>query len=143
LTDQQHTTNELHLRAVAEDVAALLSEQAEHQRRVEQMLARAQLVRNRAVSTERRQNTRRKTIVGGALLAEVRTNPEFRTLLYEILARRVADPRDRALIAGSYDNESDAASITLPVSAALPSPAEFAALAQARLASARSPDEAG
>jgi hypothetical protein len=115
MVDHKQATNEAHHRAVAEDVAALLAEHAEHERRVKQMLARDQLARNRAISTARRQDTRRKIIVGGALLAEARTNPEFGTLLYEILARRVTDPRDRTLIAGTDDKGSDAASIIPPL----------------------------
>lgn len=143
MADQDQTRGQ----RVADDVAALLAEHAQHERRVDQLLAREQLAANRAVSTARRQDTRRKIIVGGAVLAEARTNPEFGTMLYEVLARRVLDPRDRTLIAEGPDTGGPPRSRAAPrasgaegtavrpfAAPGLPSSSDFAAMAEDRLA---------
>ena len=84
--------------AVAEGVKALLAEYADHELRVEQQLARKGLAENREQFHSRKQDTRRKIIIGGAVLAEAKSNPEFATELYTLLSRRVTDPRDWTLI---------------------------------------------
>jgi hypothetical protein len=84
--------------AVAEGVKALLAEYADHELQVEQQLAREGLAENREQFQRRKQDTRRKIIIGGAVLAEAKTDPEFARELYALLSRRVTDPRDWALI---------------------------------------------
>jgi hypothetical protein len=109
---------------VAENVAALLSELGEHRQRVEQALAREDREEARDAHSARRQDTRRKIILGGAVMAEAKTDPEFAKVVTSILKRRVIDPRDRLLLALDIDQ--------LPGAVELPSPAEFDAMAAAR-----------
>lgn len=115
---------------VAENVSALMSELDNHRRRVDQALARDQRTSARDTNTARRDDTRRKIIMGGAIMAEAKADPEFAKLVTAILKRRVADPRDRLLLALDIDQ--------LPQAVGLPSPAEFDALAAA---AGRSQDE--
>jgi hypothetical protein len=119
-------------RAVAEGVKALLTEYANHVLDVERQFARDGLAHNRFQFQVRKQDTRRKIIVGGAVLAEARTNPQFGKELFEILSRRVTDERDRRLIAyGPSDAAAERISLTEP------SEAEFTAEAERRLALTR------
>ena len=116
--------------AVAEGVKALLAEYAAHELQVEQQLAREGLAENRERFHSRKQDTRRKIIIGGAVLAEAKTNPEFARDLYSLLSRRVTDPRDWTLI---VPPESKA--VPHPLTApSLPSDAAFTAEAERRLA---------
>lgn len=115
---------------VAESVSALMAELDDHKRRVDQALARDQRTSARDANTARRDDTRRKIIMGGAVMAEAKADPEFAKLVTAILKRRVADPRDRLLLALDIDQ--------LPQAVGLPSPAEFDALAAA---AGRSQDE--
>jgi hypothetical protein len=115
---------------VAENVSALMAELDDHKRRVDQALARDQRTSARDANTARRDDTRRKIIMGGAVMAEAKADPEFAKLVTAILKRRVADPRDRLLLALDIDQ--------LPQAVGLPSPAEFDALAAAAV---RSQDE--
>jgi hypothetical protein len=116
---------------VAENISALMTELDDHRRRVDQALARDQRTSARDANTARRDDTRRKIIMGGAVMAEAKADPEFAKLVTAILKRRVADPRDRLLLALDIDQ--------LPQAVGLPSPAEFDALAAA---AARTQDEA-
>ena len=116
--------------AVAEGVKALLAEYAAHELQVEQQLAREGLAENRERFHSRKQDTRRKIIIGGAVLAEAKTNPEFARDLYSLLSRRVIDPRDWTLIVPP-ESKAVPPPLTAP---ALPSDATFAAEAERRLA---------
>jgi hypothetical protein len=108
---------------VAENVSALMAELDDHRRRVDQALARDQRASARDANTVRRDDTRRKIIMGGAIMAEAKTDHDFAKMVTSILKRRVADPRDRLLLALDIDQ--------LPQAVGLPSPAEFDALAAA------------
>lgn len=110
---------------VATNVANLLAELDEHRRRVSQALARDELADARDAHAERRADTRRKIILGGAAMAEAKADPKFAAMLMEILRRRVVDPRDRVLLA--LDME------LAPEQVRLPSAEEFNAMAQQRL----------
>jgi hypothetical protein len=111
---------------VANNIAALLSELDEHRRQVGQALARDDLAEARDAHSERRADTRRKIILGGATMAEAKDDPEFAKLIMSILRRRVVDPRDRMLLALDMDQ--------IPEAPVPPSPAEFATRAQSLLA---------
>ena len=121
--------------AVAEGVKALLAEYANHVLRVEQQLARNGLAESREQFHSRKQDTRRKIIIGGAVLAEAKTNPEFATELYTLLSRRLTDPRDWTLIV----TPGSKAETPAKASPSLPSDAVFAAEAERRLAGERQP----
>ena len=119
--------------AVAEGVKALLAEYADHELRVEQQLARKGLAENREQFHSRKQDTRRKIIIGGAVLAEAKSNPEFAMELYNLLSRRVTDPRDWALVVPPESKTEP----PRQASPSLPSDAVFAAEAERRLAGER------
>jgi hypothetical protein len=110
---------------VADNVAALLSELGEHRQRVDQALAREEREDARDAHSARRQDTRRKIILGGAVMAEAKADPDFAKIVTSILQRRVVDPRDRLLLALDIDQ--------LPEAVGLPSAAEFDAMAAARV----------
>jgi hypothetical protein len=117
--------------AVAESVKALLAEYANHVLEVKRQFARDSLSQNRTQFETRKQDTRRKIIVGGAVLAEARSNTKFGTELFEVLSRRVTDERDRRLIAfGPSDPVYE------PTGISEPSEAKFTAEAERRLAAA-------
>ncbi|HEY4075892.1 MAG TPA: hypothetical protein VGM26_03070 [Rhizomicrobium sp.] len=137
MANRDKATNEFE-HAVAEKVAAPSTKHAEHKR--DQMLASKQLADGRAIYKAKRQEIHRKIIVGGAVLAEAMTNPEFRTQLYEILTRRLIDPRDRNYIAGGDNKETELIGTMAPTNVAPPSAAEFRAMAEQRLGKANSSD---
>ena len=114
---------------VADNVAALLSELELHRTRVGQALARDDLAEARDAHAERRADTRRKIILGGAAMAEAKEDPEFAKVIMAILRRRVVDPRDRAMLA--LDMEQ------VPAPVRLPSPEEFDAMAAPKSAPSR------
>lgn len=110
---------------VADNIAALMSELSDHRQRVEQALARDERSDTRDAYSARRADTRRKIIMGGAIMAEAKTDQDFAKIVMSILQRRVMDPRDRLLLALDIDQ--------LPEAVGLPSAAEFDALAAARI----------
>jgi hypothetical protein len=114
---------------VADKVEALITELEDHKRRVRQALARQDRAEARDAQSARRQDTRRKIIMGGAVMAEARADTVFAATINAVLQRRVSDPRDRLLLA--LDME-------LPFDTPLPSAAEFDAQAAARLDAAGS-----
>jgi hypothetical protein len=116
---------------VAENVSALLMELDDHRRRVSQALARDSRSDMRDTYSARRSDTRRKIIMGGAIMAEAKTDPDFAKIVTSILQRRVVDPRDRLLLALDIDQ--------LPEAVGLPSAAEFDAAAAARVRSKDDP----
>src|ERR1700733_9213604 len=109
---------------VAKNVSALMAEFEDHRRRVDQALARDSRADTRDAYSARRSDTRRKIIMGGAVMAEAKTDPDFAKIVTSILQRRVVDPRDRLLLALDIDQH--------PEAVGLPSAAEFDALAAAR-----------
>jgi hypothetical protein len=111
---------------VANTIAVLLSELDEHRRQVGQALARDDLAEARDAHAERRADTRRKIILGRAVMAEAKDDPEFAKMMMSLLRRRVVDPRDRTLLALDMDQ--------VPDPSAPPSPAEFATRARSLLA---------
>jgi hypothetical protein len=56
-----------------------------------------------------KRDTRRKIIVGGAVLAEMQMDPEFAHLVQGLLARYVERPNDRADIADLLQSDSQSA----------------------------------
>jgi hypothetical protein len=126
--------------ALAERVAAPSAKHARQKRCTDQILASKQLTDGRAIYKAKRQEMRSKLIVGGAVLAEAATQPEFRNQLHEILARRVIGPRDRKYIERGDDEEAGLLGTMTPTSVAPPSDAKFGAMAEQRLGKANSSD---
>lgn len=63
-----------------------------------QRIARAQAEISRAKTAQRSLETGQKVVIGGALLAEARENPQVRKLLIQILTARVTREADAARI---------------------------------------------
>ena len=125
LLDQGTSTVTDTAKPVAQNVSALMAELEDHRHRVAQALARDSRADTRNVYSARRSDTRRKIIMGGAVMAEAKTDPDFAKIVTSILKRRVVDPRDRLLLALDIDQ--------LPEAVGLPSAAEFDARAAARV----------
>jgi hypothetical protein len=66
--------------------------------RLDVLQARVQRWDAQWTETLRKRDTRAKIVVGGAVLAEFRDNPELADRLLRCLDQRVLRPRDRALI---------------------------------------------
>lgn len=60
--------------------------------------ARIQQLEARDREASRKQDTRRKIIVGGSILAAIATNPDLAGLVRAELTARVTKPQDRALL---------------------------------------------
>lgn len=112
------------IKPVADNVATLMSELDDHRQRVARAIARDDLAEARDAHSERRADTRRKIILGGAAMAEAKADPQFAELMMGILRRRVIDPRDRTLLALDMDQIPD------PIQ--VPSADEFTAMARAK-----------
>lgn len=68
-------------------------------RTLEQQLAEAEAKVARLKTKKRTKDTRRKIVVGAALLAELRENKELAALVLDVLKRRVTREVDRRDIA--------------------------------------------
>ena len=64
--------------------------------RLEAQITRAEQTERQA---ERRRDTRRKILIGAAVLAELDSRPDWQAVLTGILDRRLTQGRDRALLA--------------------------------------------
>ena len=64
-----------------------------------QRIARAQAEISRAKAAQRSLETGQKVVVGGAILAEARENPDVRALLLKVLTARVKRDADTARLA--------------------------------------------
>jgi hypothetical protein len=67
-------------------------------RSAEQRRARAEQALARLNADARRIDTRRKIVVGGAVMSAARRDDRFRGLLFDTLNAVVVTPRDRALL---------------------------------------------
>ena len=56
-----------------------------------------------------KRDTRRKLILGGAVLAEMRVDARFASVVQGLLARHVVRPNDRAIIADLLEADSQSA----------------------------------
>ena len=65
----------------------------------EKLSHRLNALEQKEKSQTRKLDTRRKIIVGGAIVAEMHKDPEFASLVRALLLRYVARPNDRAAIA--------------------------------------------
>jgi hypothetical protein len=59
-----------------------------------QLRARAEQLEAQAAKQMRKDDARRKIIIGGALIAEARDNPSAAKFIAEIIAKRVTKPLD-------------------------------------------------
>ncbi|MGH3165778.1 MAG: hypothetical protein ACRDN0_07765 [Trebonia sp.] len=84
--------------AVADRLAALMAEYRAISTRAAQEKARAELEADRITTARRRSDTRRKIIIGGAILAAFREGSAPLDEVLALLRRRISAPRDRALV---------------------------------------------
>ncbi len=70
---------------------------------------RLNTLEQKATNKRWKRDTRRKIIVGGAVLAEMQIDPKFADLIQGLLARYVDRPNDRADIADVLQADSQSA----------------------------------
>lgn len=70
-----------------------------------QLDARIQKIESLEKTKQRKEDTRRKIIVGGALLAFAAREPKFKENLYRHLEKLITNPKDRILIGLSMPQE--------------------------------------
>ena len=77
-----------------------LSERIAHLKQQREKLShRLNVLEQKEKSQTRKLDTRRKIIVGGAVVAEMHKDPEFAAVVRALLLRYVARPNDRAAVA--------------------------------------------
>jgi hypothetical protein len=79
-------------KSLAERIAALKAEEKQTQARLAALLAKQK-------TDERKRDTRRKIVVGGAVLAHAALHPAFADALRDVLRAAVTRDMDRALLA--------------------------------------------
>jgi hypothetical protein len=78
---------------------------AELRTRREQLAQQITKLENAVRLKERKADTRRKIIIGGAVIAHARLHPEFADTLQAVLSLAVTRPKDREAITGWFDIE--------------------------------------
>ncbi len=81
---------------MATDISGRIAQLKQKQ---EQLAKRLNALEQKEKSQTRKLDTRRKIIVGGAVLAEMHKDPEFAGVLRALLLRYVARPNDREAVA--------------------------------------------
>jgi hypothetical protein len=79
---------------------------AEEEKKSEQVKARIAELKAQQRSDERKRDSHRKIVVGGAVIAHVRIDPQFRKELREALNKAVTDPKHRAVIPDLLDEQA-------------------------------------
>ncbi len=83
-----------------------MAEQTQERRRLSplekaaQLRAKAEQLEAQAAKQQRKDDARRKIILGGAVLAEARDNPVFAKTLTEIVSKRVTKALDAKAVEG-------------------------------------------
>jgi hypothetical protein len=85
-------------KSLDEQLQAFDEKLAEADRKRDQIKARADAIRAKKVAEERKLDTRRKIVVGAAVMAYAELDPSFADRLQEILDVGVTRPVDRAAI---------------------------------------------
>ena len=81
---------------MAKDISGRIAQLKQKQ---EQLARRLTTLEQKEKSQTRKLDTRRKIIVGGAVVAEMHKDPEFASIVRAVLLRYVARPNDRAAVA--------------------------------------------
>jgi len=79
---------------------------AEEKQKSEQSKARMAELKARQRAEERKRDTHRKIVAGAILMAHVKIDPRFRTVVQEAFGRAVTDPKHRAVIADLLDEKA-------------------------------------
>jgi len=88
--------------AMSEPTSNRLAKLKQRKAKLEAEIAKAETVERKAARVK---DTRRKILVGAAILAELEAEPHLRTIVQEILNRRLTQERDRALLADLVDGQ--------------------------------------
>ena len=81
---------------MAKDISGRIAQLKQKQ---QQLARRLNALEQKEKSQTRKLDTRRKIIVGGAVVAEMHKDPEFAAVVRAMLLRYVARPNDRAAVA--------------------------------------------
>ena len=79
---------------------------AEQQKKSDQARARIAELKGQERADERKKDSHRKIVVGAAVIAHVKIDPQFRKELREALNKAVTDPKHRAVIPDLLDEEA-------------------------------------
>lgn len=82
--------------AMSEPTSNRLEKLKQRKAKLEAEIAKAETVERKAARVK---DTRRKILVGAAILAELEADPRLRVMVQEILKRRLTQERDRDLLA--------------------------------------------
>jgi len=79
---------------------------AEEEKKVEQLKARMAELKARQRGEDRRRENHRKIVVGAAVMAHIRLDAQFRTVLREALNKAVTEPKHRNVIPDLLDEQA-------------------------------------
>lgn len=79
---------------------------ADEQKRADEARARIAALKARQRTVSRKQDNHRKIIVGGACMAHIKIDPQFRKALFEALNAAVTDKKQRAAIPDLLDEQA-------------------------------------
>src|ERR1700679_3388686 len=79
---------------------------AEEEKKVEQLKARMAELKARQRGEDRRRENHRKIVVGAAVMAHIRLDAQFRTVLREALNKAVTEPKHRTVIPDLLDEQA-------------------------------------
>jgi len=79
---------------------------AEEQKKSERAKARIAELKGQERADERKRDSHRKIVVGAAVIAHIRIDPQFRKELREALNKAVTDPKHRAVIPDFLDEQA-------------------------------------
>jgi hypothetical protein len=87
---------------MSETVASKLEKLKQRKAKLDAEIARAQKSER---ERQRSQDTRRKILIGAAILAEIEQEPSLRGVVQDILKRRLTQDRDRELLADLFNGQ--------------------------------------
>jgi hypothetical protein len=79
---------------------------AQEQKKSERAKARIAELKGQERAGERKRDSHRKIVVGAAVIAHIRIDPQFRKELREALNKAVTDPKHRAVIPDLLDEQA-------------------------------------
>jgi hypothetical protein len=79
---------------------------AEEEKKVEQLKARMAELKARQRGEDRRRENHRKIVVGAAIMAHIRVDPQFRTIVRDALNKAITEPKHRNVIPDLLDEQA-------------------------------------
>jgi exonuclease III len=89
-----------HVRKTTEELIA------EEEKKSEQVKARMAELKSRQRVEERKRDSHRKIVVGGAVMAHIKIDPRFRKAVQDALNKAVTEPKHRAVIPDLLDEKA-------------------------------------